>query len=246
MSTVGPAPILGGGGCRYGYELVDVDVPASVGEEPKLELQVALDRISLDRAAQLTAAVAGHVDWIEVGTSLIKQYGAAGLIRVVHAARTTPVLADLKAVDDVEFELSLAYDCGASSATVLGLASDVTIEKAVVLAGRRGREVMVDLLGVGASRIDELARSLPPGGDPRCPCRQGRPAPWKPPGRFAGPVGHGATRGAGRWSHGGRPAGPHRDSGFAHHRGFGRNHGGGPRRRDTTTASCSRKGHHRP
>ena len=40
-----------------------------------VSLQIALDRIPLDRAAEIAAAVSGVADWIEVGTSLIKRYG---------------------------------------------------------------------------------------------------------------------------------------------------------------------------
>jgi 3-hexulose-6-phosphate synthase len=136
------------------------EVPAE--EEAKvLELQIALDRIPLDRAVDIAGAVAAHVDWIEVGTSLIKQFGAVGLEAVVSAAGTTPVLADLKTVDDVRFELDLAYGAGARSATVLGLAPEVTVDLAVRVSGEHDRELVVDLMGLATSRIEGLAERLP-------------------------------------------------------------------------------------
>ncbi|HET6625898.1 MAG TPA: orotidine 5'-phosphate decarboxylase / HUMPS family protein [Nocardioidaceae bacterium] len=126
-----------------------------------MEIQVALDRIPLERAVQITAEVAQHVDWIEVGTSLVKQYGVAGLLAVVESAGRTPVLADLKTVDDVRFELALAFDAGARSATVLGLAPQVTLDTAVEVCAGRERELVVDLMGLSARQIEALAERLP-------------------------------------------------------------------------------------
>lgn len=126
-----------------------------------MEIQVALDRIPLGRAVEITAAIAAHVDWVEVGTSLVKQFGQAGIEAVVDAAGTAPVLADLKTVDDVRFELALAYDAGARSATVLGLAPKVTIDTAVEVSGERDRELVVDLMGMSPGQVESLAATLP-------------------------------------------------------------------------------------
>ena len=54
-----------------------------------VSLQIALDRIPLDRAERIAAGVCGVADWIEVGTSLIKRYGMAGVARIVAAAAST-------------------------------------------------------------------------------------------------------------------------------------------------------------
>jgi 3-hexulose-6-phosphate synthase len=126
-----------------------------------MELQIALDRIPLEHAIGITRDVAGTADWVEVGTSLVKQYGMAGVADVVAAAGATPVLADLKTVDDVEFELSLAYDAGARSATVLGLAPWVSVDTAVRVASDRGQELVVDLMGLTSEQVTGLAGRLP-------------------------------------------------------------------------------------
>jgi len=126
-----------------------------------MELQIALDRIPLDHACEVTAAVAAHADWIEVGTSLVKRYGVTGIAAVVAAAAGTPVLADLKTADDAAYEFALAYDAGAASATVLGLAADVTLDTAVRVADERGREVVVDLMELSPTRCAALAARLP-------------------------------------------------------------------------------------
>lgn len=126
-----------------------------------MDLQVALDRIPLDRAVDLTTAVAHLTDWVEVGTSMVKQYGEEGLRRVVAAAGDTPVLADLKTVDDVRFEFEFTSTAGAQSVTVLGLAPDVSIDTAVAVTSDLGMELVVDLMGLEQSRIEDLAQRLP-------------------------------------------------------------------------------------
>jgi 3-hexulose-6-phosphate synthase len=126
-----------------------------------VDIQVALDRIPLDRALALTRDLAAQADWIEVGTSLIKQFGQDGLRRIVEGAGPTPVLADLKSVDDVRFEFELAFAAGASSVTALGLAPDVSLDLAVEVTAEHGRELVVDLMSVSADRVNRLAGSLP-------------------------------------------------------------------------------------
>ncbi|HET8604765.1 MAG TPA: orotidine 5'-phosphate decarboxylase / HUMPS family protein [Marmoricola sp.] len=126
-----------------------------------MELQVALDRIPLEGAVAITAEVAARTDWVEVGTSLVKQFGERGLREVVAAAGDTPVLADLKTADDVRFEFEMAFAAGAHSVTVLGLAPDVSIDLAVTVTGEHDRELVVDLMGLPDRRIEELAARLP-------------------------------------------------------------------------------------
>jgi 3-hexulose-6-phosphate synthase len=126
-----------------------------------VEIQVALDRLPLDRAVEIAGAVGPHADWVEVGTSLVKQFGQEAIRRVVEAAGATPVLADLKTVDDVRFEFGVAFDAGAGGVTVLGLAPDVTVDGAVEVAAAHGGELVVDLMGVSARPVEQLADRLP-------------------------------------------------------------------------------------
>ncbi len=126
-----------------------------------LSLQIALDRIPLERAEAITAAVSGVADWIEVGTSLIKRYGMAGVARIVAAAGDTPVLADMKTADDARTELTMAADAGARSVTVLGLSTPATLDLAVRVAADRGIEVMVDLMALDATGRARVAAAMP-------------------------------------------------------------------------------------
>ena len=44
-----------------------------------MKLQLALDRMEIDDAIQLTKKVEDSIDWVEVGTSLIKEFGMASV-----------------------------------------------------------------------------------------------------------------------------------------------------------------------
>jgi 3-hexulose-6-phosphate synthase len=122
-----------------------------------MELQIALDRIPLARAVEVTRAVAADADWIEVGTSLIKAHGAASIARIAEAADGTPVLADAKIADDAAYEVALCVDAGARAVTVLAVAEDATIDAVVA----RAPETVVDLMATSPARRAELAARLP-------------------------------------------------------------------------------------
>jgi len=126
-----------------------------------VDLQVALDRLPLARAIAITELVGSRTDWVEVGTSMIKQFGQDGMREVVAAAGGTPVLADLKTADDVRFEFEMAFAAGARSVTVLGLSPDVSIDLAVEVTAEHDRELVVDLMGLTRQRIGQLAARLP-------------------------------------------------------------------------------------
>lgn len=124
-----------------------------------MKLQIAFDRMPLERAIEIAGAVADYADWIEVGTSLIKRYGTDAVRRMAESAGR-PVLADLKTADDAAYEFALAFDAGAASATVLALAADSTIDTAVRVAEERGLEAVVDLMNVPEARRSGLAGRL--------------------------------------------------------------------------------------
>jgi len=125
------------------------------------QLQVALDRLALDDAVRITAKVSPHADWVEVGTSLIKEFGMDSVRRVVAAAEGTPVLADIKTNDNARYEFELAYDAGATAATVMATAPYATIDTCFAVAGVRGATVMVDLLGSDQARQQAMADRYP-------------------------------------------------------------------------------------
>ncbi|MCW3815778.1 orotidine 5'-phosphate decarboxylase [Micromonospora sp. DR5-3] len=121
-----------------------------------MQLQVALDRMPVARAVDLARKVAEHVDWIEVGTSLIKAHGMTAVAAVVAAAGTTPVLADTKTADDAVTEVDMCHAAGAQAMSVLALAPDDTVRACTTRAHELGMEVLVDLLAAGTERFDKL------------------------------------------------------------------------------------------
>jgi 3-hexulose-6-phosphate synthase len=126
--------------------------PEVAAEGRRTELQIALDRLPLDSAVRLAGDVAGTCDWLEVGTSLIKRYGMQAIEAISAAVSGPRILADLKSVDDVSHEFCMAYAAGASSATVVALAGDAAIDRAVATAREAGHECMVDLMGLPADQ----------------------------------------------------------------------------------------------
>lgn len=112
-------------------------------------LQVALDLLSIEDA--LTIAGKAHragADWIEAGTPLIKNHGMFGLRRLKQAFPRATLVADLKAIDTGDLEVEMAAKNGADIVTVLALADDFTIKKAVNQAKAHGVRIMADLMEV--------------------------------------------------------------------------------------------------
>jgi 3-hexulose-6-phosphate synthase/6-phospho-3-hexuloisomerase len=110
-------------------------------------LQVALDFMHLKRALQvLDEAVKGGVDWIEIGTPLIKSEGMDAIRTIKKRYPNHKVIADMKTMDVGGFEVEMASKAGADIVVIMGLADDGTIEEAVKTARRYGSKVMVDLM----------------------------------------------------------------------------------------------------
>ncbi|MCD6461799.1 MAG: orotidine 5'-phosphate decarboxylase [Thermoplasmata archaeon] len=118
----------------------------NIGEEPVL--QVALDEMVLSRAVEMAReAVEGGVDWIEVGTPLIKSEGMEAVRTMKRLFPDRVVVADMKTMDTGGYEVEMAAKAGADVVCVLGVADDETIREAVESARNYGASVMVDLLG---------------------------------------------------------------------------------------------------
>ena len=123
-----------------------------------MELQVALDRFALEEAIALAQRVEPYADWIEVGTSLIKEFGMESVRRMRAALPQARILADVKTNDNARYEFELCYDAGADAATVMGTAPDATVELCARLARERGKRVLIDLLATSPARQRELLR----------------------------------------------------------------------------------------
>ena len=113
-------------------------------------LQVALDFVDLERAIEVAReAVEGGVDWIEVGTPLIKSEGLDAVRAMRQAFPNHKIIADMKTIDAGRTEVETAAKAGADIIDVLGASSDATIAECVDAAHNYGCEIVVDMIEVG-------------------------------------------------------------------------------------------------
>ncbi|SDM85640.1 3-hexulose-6-phosphate synthase [Fictibacillus solisalsi] len=123
-----------------------------------MKIQLALDRMTIPEAIETAKKAEQYVDLIEVGTSLIKEYGVESISEIKKEFPLKPVLADMKTFDNAAYEFSIAFEAGADMATVMGAAPLVTIETCLKVAKENGKEVMIDLLNVTLEQRLRLLR----------------------------------------------------------------------------------------
>jgi len=112
-------------------------------------LQVALDFVDLERAIEVAGeAVEGGVDWIEIGTPLIKSEGLNAVRAMRQAFPNHKIIADMKTIDAGRTEVETAAKAGANIIDVLGASSDATIAECVDAAHNYGCEIVVDMIEV--------------------------------------------------------------------------------------------------
>ena len=117
--------------------------------EQKPILQLALDFPDLHRAIQIAKeSVKGGVDWIEVGTPLIKSEGLNAVREIKRKFSRHVILADMKTMDTGSFEVEIAAKSGADIIIILALADTSTIKEAVEAGKKYNTKIMVDLIGV--------------------------------------------------------------------------------------------------
>ncbi|WP_299089121.1 3-hexulose-6-phosphate synthase [uncultured Metabacillus sp.] len=121
-------------------------------------IQLALDRYSIDEAIDLAKASEEFVDWIEVGTSLIKEYGMESVKRIKNAFPHKVIVADIKTIDNALYEFEMCFRAGADVATVMGVSPNATIKACVETAEKMGKKVMIDLLNTNDEQKEELLK----------------------------------------------------------------------------------------
>ena len=110
-------------------------------------LQFANDLVEKSGFLAATRKVSSLIDILEIGTPAII---ANGIELVAEARRFFPqqtLLADIKIVDAGYLEAELAFERGADIVTVLGCASDETINQAIRAARVFDGRVMLDTVG---------------------------------------------------------------------------------------------------
>jgi 3-dehydro-L-gulonate-6-phosphate decarboxylase len=118
-------------------------------------LQIAMDYTSLSKALVMAALVASEVDIIEIGTPLCKAAGLEAIRAMREVCPDKLILADFKTPDVGGLEANMAFDAGADMLTVIGGAAMPTVEQALSVARKRGKEMLMELTGVR----DILARA---------------------------------------------------------------------------------------
>jgi len=112
-------------------------------------LQVALDFVDLDRALRCAKeAVEGGVDWLEIGTPLIKSEGLNAIREIRKRFPKKIIVADMKVMDTGRIEVEIAAKSGADVVCVLGAASDSTIKECVEAGRNYGAKIQADLISI--------------------------------------------------------------------------------------------------
>ena len=124
-----------------------------------MNLQLALDRLTREECLRIIDETRDSIDWIEVGTSVIKEYGMAIVREIKEKYPDKVIVTDMKTMDAGGHEAIQAFKSGADITTVMALASDLTILDSIKVAKEYGVRVMVDLLEVSSmERIKALER----------------------------------------------------------------------------------------
>lgn len=121
-----------------------------------LKIQLALDRLTIKQAINITEEVQEYIDIIEVGTSLIKEFGINSVKEMRKSFPNKIILADIKTIDNASYEFEMCFNAGADMATVMGVAPRVSIEKCIEIAKSFKKEVMIDLLNVSREQLEQL------------------------------------------------------------------------------------------
>jgi len=98
---------------------------------------------------------------IEAGTPFIKREGFHG-IRRIAGIWNGKIVADLKTCDGAVEEVELAFNAGASAATVIGSAPVETIDLFIQKCNELGIDSMIDMLGVDDPLKKLLKLKKPP------------------------------------------------------------------------------------
>lgn len=127
-----------------------------------MRLQLAIDRVSVETAIDMIEQTKGKADIIEVGTSLIKDFGLAGSVKVIKERYPSQcILADIKTCDEGAYEFQKTYEAGGDIPTVMGMSSVPTIKACQEVAERFGKEYMIDLLEVPDEKLEILKKEFP-------------------------------------------------------------------------------------
>jgi len=123
-----------------------------------MELQLAIDLLNKEDAAELANKVKDYVDIVEIGTPIVINEGLPAVQHLNDNVDGVKVLADLKIMDAADYEVSQAVKFGADIVTILGVAEDASIKAAVDEAHKHNKQLLVDMIAV--QDLEKRAKDL--------------------------------------------------------------------------------------
>ncbi|MCG1449814.1 orotidine 5'-phosphate decarboxylase [Staphylococcus epidermidis] len=96
-----------------------------------MELQLAIDLLNKEEAAELAKKVEEYVDIVEIGTPIVINEGLPAVQHLNENMSNAKVLADLKIMDAADYEVSQAVKFGADVVTIPGVTEDASIKDVV-------------------------------------------------------------------------------------------------------------------
>lgn len=125
----------------------------------RMNLQLALDRLTKEECYQMLQTTVTDIDWIEIGTGVIKEYGMSIVREIKQAYPEKILVADMKTCDAGKHEAIQAFEAGADITTVMAFSANKTISDSLEIASQYNKRIMVDLLGITErTRVAELQR----------------------------------------------------------------------------------------
>jgi 3-hexulose-6-phosphate synthase len=125
-----------------------------------MKIQIALNRVDLEKkkAESIAEEAEDYIDIIEVGTSLIKDYGKKSVSFIRERFKNRTVLADVKTCDEGEYEFRAMFEAGADIATVMGNSPIETIEICYNVSREYNKDIMIDLMETSKNKLAELKK----------------------------------------------------------------------------------------
>lgn len=121
-----------------------------------MKLQVAIDRVPLDYAVKMANKLDGIVDIIEMGTSLVKDYGLLAIkdsgLNLTHAQ----LLLDMKTIDEGVYEFEKGYEAKGDILTVMGASSIDTLTKVSEVAQKMNKDMFIDLMELSDQKVAQI------------------------------------------------------------------------------------------
>lgn len=121
-----------------------------------MKLQTAIDRVNLSQAEELVKLFAGKTDIIELGTSLVKDYGLFALKKLNQYKKDSLLLVDIKTYDEGAYEFCQGYEQEFDILTVMGSSSIETLEKCYEISEKYQKYMLIDLLECPIEKIEKI------------------------------------------------------------------------------------------